>query len=74
MQVHPAYPQHRLSKECQIGVEWKDQQETAVALAIALQQQISVHGDVFEWVEVFKYLGHLMSQDDDNIQAIRALM
>jgi hypothetical protein len=23
MQVHPAYPRHRLSKECQIGVEQK---------------------------------------------------
>ena len=27
-----------------------------------------------ERVEVFKYLGRLLSQDDDNIQAIRAQM
>jgi hypothetical protein len=72
MQEHPAYPQHRLSKECQIGVEWKQQREAAVASALALQQQFLVQGNVLEQVEVFKYLGRLMSQDDDDIQAIRA--
>jgi hypothetical protein len=72
MQVHPAYPRHRLSKECQIGVERKQQRETAVASALALRQQFLVRGNVLEQVEVFKYLGHLISQDDDNIQAIRA--
>ncbi len=72
MQVHPGYPRHRLSKECQIGVERKQQRETAVALALALRQQFSVRGNVLERVKVFKYLGRLMSQDDDDIQAIRA--
>jgi hypothetical protein len=33
-----------------------------------------VHGNVLEQVKVFKYLGCLMSQDDNNIQVIRALM
>jgi hypothetical protein len=70
-QVHPAYPQHRLSKECQIGVERKQQREMAVASALALRQQFSVRGNVLERVEVFKYLGCLMSQNDDDIQAIR---
>jgi hypothetical protein len=74
MQVHPAYPRHRLSKECQIGVERTHQRETAVASALALRQQFTVHGDVLERVEVFKYLGRLLSQDDDGIQAIRAQM
>jgi hypothetical protein len=45
-----------------------------VALALALQQQFTVQGDVLERVEVFKYLGRLLSQDDDDIQAIRAQM
>jgi hypothetical protein len=27
-----------------------------------------------EWVEVFKYLGHLLAQDDDDAQAIRQQM
>ncbi len=43
-----------------------------MALALALRQQFSVQGNVLERVKVFKYLGRLMSQDDDNIQAIRA--
>jgi hypothetical protein len=71
MQVNPAYPRHRRSKECQIGVEWKQQQEMAVASALGLRQQFLVQGNVLEQVEVFKYLGRLMSQDDDDIQAIR---
>ncbi len=43
-----------------------------MASALALRQQFSVRGNVLERVDVFKYLGHLMSQDDDDIQAIRA--
>ena len=31
-----------------------------------------VHGDMLERVEVFRYLGHLLSQDDDDIQAVRS--
>jgi hypothetical protein len=72
MQVNPLYPCHRFSKECQVGVKQKQQQEAAVILALALQQQFSVDGDVLEWVEVFKYLGRLLAQDDDDIQAIPA--
>ncbi len=70
MQVDPAYPRHRFSKECQLGVERKHQWETVVTSALALRQQFSVHGDVLERVEVFKYLGRLLSQDDNDIQAI----
>ena len=29
------------------------------------------HGDVLERVEVFKYLGCLLAQDNDDIQAVR---
>jgi hypothetical protein len=74
MQVHPMYPRHRCTKECQIGVEWKHQQEMAISSTLALRQQFLVRGDVLEWVEVFKYLGHLLAQDDDDIQAICAQM
>ena len=45
--------------------------ESAVSSALALRRQFTVHGDVFERVEVFKYLGHLLAQDDDDMQAIR---
>ncbi len=43
-----------------------------MTLALALQEQFSVDGEVLERVEVFKYLGRLLAQDDDDIQAIRA--
>jgi hypothetical protein len=72
MQVNPSYPRHCRLKECSIRAEQKQQREAAVTSALALWQQFSVHGDVLEWVEVFKYLGRLLAQDDNDIQAIRA--
>ncbi len=72
MQVHPLYPRHRLSKECQVGVERRQQREMAVTAALALRQQFTIHGDVLERVEVYKYLGWMMAQDNDDTQAVRA--
>jgi hypothetical protein len=72
MQVNPLYPRHRYSKECQVGVERRKQRKTAVSSALALRQQLTIRGDVLECVEVYKYLGRLMAQEDDDIQAIRA--
>ena len=37
-----------------------------VTAALALRQQYTIHGDVLEQVEVYKYLGWMMAQDDDN--------
>ena len=74
MQVNPKYTGHQNTRECQVGVERKQQQEAAVTSALALRQQFSVHGEALDWVEVFKYLGCLLAQDDDDIQAIRAQM
>ena len=71
MQVGPWYPRHAYTKECQVGVERSKQREAGVKSALALWQQFSVHGNVLEQVEVFKSLGHLLVQDDDNIWAIR---
>jgi hypothetical protein len=67
MQINPLYPHHRFTKECQVGVERKKQREMAVTSALTLRQQFSVHGDVLERVEVFKYLGRLFAQDDDEV-------
>jgi hypothetical protein len=72
MQVNPLYPRHQLSKECQVGAERRQQREMAVTAALALRQQYTIHGDVLKQVEVYKYLGQMMAQDDDNAQAIRA--
>jgi hypothetical protein len=72
MQVNPLYPCHWCSKECQVGVERRKQRKTAVSSALAFRQQLTVRGDVLQHVEVYKYLGRLMAQDDDDIQAIWA--
>jgi hypothetical protein len=72
MQVSPFYPRHYTSRKCQIGVERKQQREAAVQSALALRQQFLIHGDVLETVEVFKYLGRLLAQDDNDIQTVRA--
>ncbi len=71
MQVNPAYPRHIWTKECQTRVERKQQRKLAVSAALALCRQFTVHGDALERVEVFKYLGHLLAQDDNDAQAIR---
>jgi hypothetical protein len=57
MQVNPLYPRHRYSKECSVGVEHCKQRKTAVSSALALCQQLTIHGDVLKRVEVYKYLG-----------------
>jgi hypothetical protein len=72
MQVNPKYTGHQTTKECQVVIERKQQREAAATSALALRQQFSVHGEALERVEVFKYLGRLLAQDDDDIQAIRA--
>jgi hypothetical protein len=71
MQVNPAYPRLIRTKECQIGVERRTQHKAALALALALRRQFTVHGDALARVEVYKYLGCLLTQDKDDAQAIR---
>ncbi len=43
-------------------------------MALALRRKFTVNGTVLERVEVFKYLGRLLAQDDDYAQAIRQQM
>ena len=72
MQVNPRVPTHINTKECTIGTARRHQRDMAVRSALALRQQFTVHGDVLERVKVFRYLGHLLSQDDDNVRAMRS--
>jgi hypothetical protein len=74
MQVNFAYPRHTRTKECAIGMARQQQQEAAVASALALCCQFAVHEDALEKVKVFKYLGRMMSQDNNDIQAVRYLL
>ena len=67
MQCNPSYPTHINSKECRTGSEWRHQQDMAVRSALALRQQFSINDRVLERVDVFKYLGRLLSQDNDDV-------
>jgi hypothetical protein len=67
MQVDPRVSMHINTKECRMGTARRHQRDM-----VALRQQFRVHGDVLERVEVFRYPGRLLSQDDDDIQAVRS--
>ena len=47
------------------------QHQLRAAAALSLRLQFQVDGDVLARVEVFKYLGHLLSMEDDDAQAVR---
>jgi hypothetical protein len=59
MQVNFAYPRHTHTKECTMGMARRQQQEAAVASALALHCQFTVHRGALKKVEVFKYLSTL---------------
>jgi hypothetical protein len=71
MQVNSVYPRHIRTKECGIGMDRQLQRESAISSALALRHKFNVGGTVLERVEVFKYLGRLLAQDNDDAQAIR---
>jgi hypothetical protein len=53
-------------------MELRQQQDMAVHSGLALHEQFTVHGDVLEKVEVYRYLGHLLLQDDDDHQDVQS--
>jgi hypothetical protein len=70
MQVDPQRRAHINTMECRMGTARCHQWDMAVRSALALRQQFTVHGDVLERVKVLQYLGHLLLQDDNDIQAV----
>ncbi len=54
-----------------MGPARQQQQEAAVASALALRPQFMVHRDALEKVKVFNYLGRMMAQDNNNVQAMQ---
>ena len=66
---------HEFSDACNLGAMKNTQREAAITSALALRREFTVgEGEdiqVLEKVEVFKYLGRLLAQDDDDVQAIR---
>jgi len=71
MQTDPTVRGHWRTESCSIGADRRVQREAAVTSALALRRTLTVHEDVLERVEVFKYLGRLLAQDDDDVQAVR---
>jgi hypothetical protein len=54
-----------------MGTVRQQQQKAVVASALALCHQFTVHGEALEKVKVFKYLGRMMAQDNNDVQAMR---
>ncbi len=67
MQCNPKYPRHIHSQVCQMGVERRTQRETAITAALALQQLFYVEGEVLEKVDSFRYLGRILTQDNEDV-------
>jgi hypothetical protein len=62
---------HWRTESCSKGTDRRAQREAAVTSVLALHCTFTVHGDVLKQVEVFKCLGRLLAQDNDDIQAVR---
>ena len=65
---------HYSSNLCLNGTIGKTQREATAASVRSLDVTFTAYGDELERVEVFKYLGRLMSMDDNDIQAVRSNM
>ena len=71
MQCNPEYPRHINSQVCQTGAERRTQRDSAITSALALRQLFYVKGEVLEKVELFRYLGQILAQDDNDVRAVR---
>ncbi len=63
---------HHRTELYQRGWERKRQHAAAVRSQEALERSFTAYGEELEIVEVFKYLGRLISYDDANNQAMRS--
>ena len=62
---------HQQTEQCQGMYEMRLQHEAAARSQDALQQEFFCGGDELEKVEVFKYLGRMLTYDDNDTQAMR---
>ncbi len=63
---------HHRTELCQRGWERKRQHAAAVHSQEALERSFTAYGEELERVEVFKYLGRLITYDDADTQAMRS--
>eukprot|EP00956_Cyclotella_meneghiniana_P003690 scaffold4479_cov46-Cyclotella_meneghiniana.AAC.3 len=71
MQTNPTATRHTASQLCKDGKVKLQQLAASIASARSLDVVFTACGEDLEQVEVFKYLGRLMSMDDNDIQAVR---
>jgi hypothetical protein len=71
MQCNPQYPRHIYTQVCLLGAEQRTQRDSAVSAALALCKLFHVEREVLEKVYLFRYLGRVLAQDDDDVRAVR---
>ncbi len=71
MQCNPRYPRHIHTQVCLPGAEQQTQQDLAVLAALALHKLFRVEGEVLAKVDLFRYLGWILAQDNDDVRAVR---
>ena len=64
-------PEHLASKTCQELTAQRQKHEVAAASAAALQHTFIAYEDRLRRVEQFKYLGRVMSMDNNDVPAMR---
>ncbi len=63
---------HLQSQFCVESVERRTRLEQRVMATLAVQEELTMYGDVLERVDAFKYLGHKMSMTADDAHVVRA--
>ena len=63
---------HEVTKLCWDGVLLRGQLHARTDAVLALRRQFVVNGNVLDRIGVFQYLGHMLSQDDDDACMVRA--
>ena len=64
-------PNHERTATCRAGAEKREQHRRAEEAAQAMEETFTAYGVELEQVEVFKYLGRQIRNDDNDTQAIR---
>jgi hypothetical protein len=62
---------HQETKLCRERWHQQVHHEIAAATRLSLETWFFAYGEELEWVKEFKYLGHLLSYDDNDTQAMR---
>jgi hypothetical protein len=71
MQCNPQYPRHIHTQVCLLVAEQRTQWDLAVTVALALHKLFHVDRELLEKVDLFRYLGWILAQNDDDVRAVR---